>query len=647
MKKTVNFDLINIFKILLISFLLCVTINTSKAEVAFSFDEVNLVSAINILSPEIGETIIIDDNINENLSLIIQHPVNKKKIISALQTALNSKGLALVELSNGNLIITNNLNLEKSVPVAKKDRVGVQLFILPLKNIKPEIMVPFISQYFPEKNLISSSPNNRSISFIGNKDDFKRFESLIRKFDFKPKKIIDRIKLKHTEAKEISSILQSLLESGNWLVGPTNDVNITYTEKSNSIIISAPKNSLDQIKSLIFDLDVAEPKKQVKDILTKDTQEIKSSAKQPAQKAKNNFGFEVLFLKNASANEIETTINEVLLNSNFSLSDDNSSGKISIKAYMSGNQIIISGSEPYRTELIKLIKTLDVPIKQVYVEAIVAEVSNSAARELGLQFSGSSGKAGLTILNSNSLGANIGSQVTGFVSDGIGVTLGPAAKQISNLGALVNIIENDGNSEILATPTLLAMNNKQAEILVGSNIPVITGKYTSSSESSSATPFQTISREDVGVILKVTPIIGADGMITIEIVQEVSELDTSSAIASDIVTTKRAIKTSAVVKTGETLAVGGLINESTQFLGSKIPILGDIPGLKELFNQRRMSVTKRNLVIFLKPTIVNETSVSEYTVEKFLKLKEQSEIARKNNSFKLKYPPLPFIENLQ
>ena len=225
--------------------------------------------------------------------------------------------------------------------------------------------------------------------------------------------------------------------------------------------------------------------------------------------------------------------------------------------------------------------------------------------------------------------------------------MGPAAKQISNLGALVNIIENDGNSEILATPTLLAMNNKQAEILVGSNIPIVTGKYTSSSDSSSTTPFQTISREDVGVILKVTPIIGADGMITIEIVQEVSELDTSSAIASDIVTTKRAIKTSAVVKTGETLAVGGLINESTQFLGSKIPILGDIPGLKELFNQRRMSVTKRNLVIFLKPTIVNETSVSEYTVEKFLKLKEQSEIARKNNSFKLKYPPLPFIENLQ
>ena len=643
----INLHLIKNIKFVIIFFLLIFTFHKSKAEVAFSFDEVNLVSVINILSSEIDETIIIDENINENLSLIIQHPVNKKKIISALQSALNSKGLSLVEQSNGNIVVTSNLNLEKSVPVSQKDTVGVQLFILPLKNIKPEVMVPFISQYFPEKNLISSSPNGRSISFIGNKDEFKRFENLIRKFDFKPKRIIDRVKLTNTESKEIASILQSLLDSGNWLVGPTNDVNITYTEKSNSIIISAPKNSLNQIKSLIIDLDKSEQKKQKKDKLTLTQQEVQPSVKTPRQETSNNYGFEVLFLKNASANEIEATINEVLLNTSFSSSDNNSSSNVSIKAYMSGNQIIISGSETNRKELIELIKTLDIPIKQVYVEAIVAEVSNSAARELGLQFSGSSGKAGLTILNSNSLGANIGGQVTSFVSDGIGITLGPAANQISNLGALVNIIENDGNSEILATPTLLAMNNKQAEILVGSNIPIVTGKYTSSDESSSASPFQTISREDVGIILKVTPIIGVDGMITIEIIQEVSELDTSSAIASDIVTTKRSIKTSAIVKTGETLAVGGLINETTQFLGSKIPILGDIPGLKELFNQRKMSVSKRNLVIFLKPTIVDEASVSEYTIEKFLKLKEQSEIARENNNFKLKYPPLPFIENFQ
>ena len=311
---------------------------------------------------------------------------------------------------------------------------------------------------------------------------------------------------------------------------------------------------------------------------------------------------------------------------------------------MSGNQIIISGSKKNRMEIIKLIETLDKPIKQVFVEAIVAELSTSKAKELGLQFSGSSGKAGLNILNNNSLSANISSGITSFVSDGIGITLGPGARQISSIGALINIIENDGNSEILATPTLLAMNNKEAQILVGSNIPIVTGKFTQNSSESANSPFQTISRQDIGIIFKIKPVIGLDGFITIEMQQEVSELDASSALSSDVVTTKRAIATSAVVKTGKTLAIGGLINETTQFLGAKIPILGDLPGIKELFNQRRVSTSKRNLVIFLKPSIVNNEVVSKHTLEKYMKLKGELDKSRSNNYFNIDYPPLPLIE---
>ena len=246
------------------------------------------------------------------------------------------------------------------------------------------------------------------------------------------------------------------------------------------------------------------------------------------------------------------------------------------------------------------------------------------------------------------MGANIaGGDFTSFVNDGIGLTLGPGAKQITSIGALINIIENDGNSEILATPTLLAMNNKEAQILVGSNIPIITGKYTSNSSEGANSPFQTISRQDVGIIFKIKPVIGLDEFITIEMQQEVSELDTSSALASDVVTTKRAISTSAIVKTGKTLAIGGLINETTQYLGAKLPILGDLPGLKELFNQRRVSRSKRNLVIFLKPTIVNSEILSQHTIEKYMKLKIDLEKSRIINPFNLNYPPLPIIDGVK
>ena len=137
-------------------------------------------------------------------------------------------------------------------------------------------------------------------------------------------------------------------------------------------------------------------------------------------------------------------------------------------------------------------------------------------------------------MNNNSLAANISSGINSFISDGIGLTIGPGAKTLSNIGALINFIENDGNSEILATPTLIAMNNRQAQILVGSNIPIITGKFTSDGSEASS-PFQTISRQDVGIIFKIKPIIESDGFLTIEMAQEVFELDTSSSFLSYII----------------------------------------------------------------------------------------------------------------
>ena len=450
------------------------------------------------------------------------------------------------------------------------------------------------------------------------------------------------IKLNNSSSLEVFNVLNTLLDSGNWLVSPRNDVSITNIEKLNSIYVSAPQKALKKIQEFILDFDKVAIEKE-EDVIPTKLESIKTTT---TNLSVNRFGYDVINLKFASSSEIQETISNIINNSSYSSNDNNSasSQKISIEAYSSGNQVIISGLSDRRKEIINLIEILDKPTKQVFVEAVVAELSTSKAKELGLQFSGSSGKSGLTILNSNSLGANVGGNISSFVTDGIGITLGPGANQISSIGALINIIENDGNSEILATPTLLAMNNKEAQILVGSNIPIITGKYTSNSSESANTPFQTISRQDVGIIFKIKPVIGLDEFITIEILQEVSELDTSSALASDVVTTKRAISTSAIVKTGKTLAIGGLINETTQYLGAKLPILGDLPGFKEFFNQRRVSRSKRNLVIFLKPTIVNSGVISKPTLEKYMKLKTDLEKSRTLNPFNLDYPPLPILD---
>ena len=617
-------------------------VGQAKSEIAFSFDNVNLVSVMNILSEEIKRNIIIDNDIEANISLIINHPLDDKKIISALQSSLSLNDLALFEKENGDILIKDNNNVKIDAPVAKSGMSGFQIFIVRLKQTDPTLMANFLSQFFPDINSITPSPNAKSITFIGNDNDYKRLVSLIKSYDVKPKMLSSEIKLNNSSSLEVFNVLNTLLDSGNWLVSPRNDVSITNIEKLNSIYVSAPQKALKKIQEFILDFDKVAIEKE-EDVIPTKLESIKTTT---TNLSVNRFGYDVINLKFASSSEIQETISNIINNSSYSSNDNNSasSQKISIEAYSSGNQVIISGLSDRRKEIINLIEILDKPTKQVFVEAVVAELSTSKAKELGLQFSGSSGKSGLTILNSNSLGANVGGNISSFVTDGIGITLGPGANQISSIGALINIIENDGNSEILATPTLLAMNNKEAQILVGSNIPIITGKYTSNSSESANTPFQTISRQDVGIIFKIKPVIGLDEFITIEILQEVSELDTSSALASDVVTTKRAISTSAIVKTGKTLAIGGLINETTQYLGAKLPILGDLPGFKEFFNQRRVSRSKRNLVIFLKPTIVNSGVISKPTLEKYMKLKTDLEKSRTLNPFNLDYPPLPILD---
>ena len=614
------------------------------SEIAFSFDKVNLVSVMNVLSVEIKRNITIEDGIDEKISLIINHPIDREKIISSLQNSLKLKDIILFEKENGDLLIKKNQNVIIDAPLSKKGLSGFQIFIVNLKNIDPNSMVPFLSQFFPETNKIKPSPNGKSLTFIGNKSDYQRLISLVKKFDTKPNQKGLQINLKNTKSEEIFAIIKSLIDGGNWLINPNNEVSIVNLKKLNAVYVTAPQNSINQLKKFIEDLDKVDTALNLEDKITiveEKTTTISNS------NLENEYGFDVISLKHSDANEIQNTIIDI---ANFDVNiEDNISGSsnsFSIKSYVPGNKIIISGNTLFRNKIISLIQDLDKPIKQVFVEAIVAELSSSKAKELGLQFSGSSGKAGLSILNNNSLGANISSQTTSFISDGIGITLGPGAKKITSIGALINIIENDGNSEILATPTLLAMNNREAQILVGSNIPIITGKFTSNSSESANSPFQTITRQDVGIIFKIKPIIGSDGLITINVLQEVSELDTSSALAADVVTTKRAIETSAVVKTGKTLAIGGLINESTQYLGAKLPILGDLPGFKEIFNQRRVSTSKRNLVIFLKPSIVTNNEVSKITFEKYMRLKNDLDKSRSKNYFNIDYPPLPLIEGL-
>ena len=365
-----------------------------------------------------------------------------------------------------------------------------------------------------------------------------------------------------------------------------------------AVLISGEVASIAILEGLIGALDaVKKPEK-----LNLDT----ATALSPNDTSKlpeiGNSTLEVVDLNFADAEELVATLGPLL-------SSDANTAAISVSAHQSANQVILSGSSKVLTQALSVIALMDRAPRQVYVDAIIAEVSEDSALKLGLQFSvnkGSFSSSIVTGLTGNSIGALSSNAFLTGAAGGV-IAIGAGASKIPDIGLMLNALKGDTDNRILATPSLMTTENKESTILIGQNVPFITGQYTNQ-QGDSATPFQTIKREDLGTMLKLKPKIGKNGDIIMEIWQEISRIDQSAVGLSDVVTVKRQISTVVSAKEGETIAIGGLRVEQEETGISKVPFFGDLPFLGALFTQESSKTVSRNLAIFLRPTIVSNQS---------------------------------------
>jgi len=593
---------------------------SSKAELSFA--DVSLETLASVISGEVQESVIVEVKTSETFTFSVADPIDKNKILQTFEAALQNKGLAIIEQTD-HLVIIGLEQVQQYLSSDNRLNIGVRQYVYLVQYYAADDLVEFVSQYFQETNFIQTSPTNNAISFIGSQQDYQRFQNLMAQFDIQHQQDLQRINLIHTEAVEMKLVLDELLQSKGWRAGPDNNVSIIAQPSQNQILISGPQTSVNVMKSLIQDLDI--PEQLDEELL--ESKVIGST--------------EVISLKYANSAELVVILKDLL---NFQTNDEDDlsiTSILSIQANPTLNQILLRGEKNLREEAKLIISSMDLPTKQVYVEAIVAEISESAARQLGVQFQGSDSGSdiGISMIADQSNANDLIGSGTALVSSGAGIVFGQGANSITDLGVLINFLNGDGDSQILATPSLMTKNNTSSSILVGQNVPIVTGQYTQNDQADS--PFQTISRQDIGIILTIQPNIGSNQLIDLLINQEVSEIDTSSAVTTDVVTTKRSIDTSAVVQSGEVLAIGGLITETSQYNTSKFPILGDIPGLNLLFSQTRESNVRRNLVIFIKPTIVEDSFIKELTKEKLQTLQMDQQFLIIQNIGQLSYPPLP------
>jgi len=314
-----------------------------------------------------------------------------------------------------------------------------------------------------------------------------------------------------------------------------------------------------------------------------------------------------------------------------------------VQADPASNAIIITAPQPVVASLMAVIEKLDIRRAQVYVEALIVEMTADKAAEFGIQW------LALQDLNTNATqgfgGTNFGARGTGTnIIDGavnpgslgrglnLGVVRGqvtiPGIGTVTNLAFLARALETDAGANILSTPNLLTLDNEEAKITVGQNVPFITGQYAQTGASTTATPFQTIERKDVGLTLRIKPQISEGGSVRMQIYQEVSSIQDTTNPAG-IITNKRSLESSVVVDDGQIIVIGGLVQDSTANTMEKVPLLGDIPLLGALFRYETRRQNKTNLMVFLRPLVMRERSTyGPVTSERYRQMLDEQEKAR-------------------
>jgi len=574
-----------------------------------------------------GKAFIIDPRVKGQVTIVSQHPMTRDEAYHVFISTLNVHGFTAVK-ANGVTKIVPVVNVKEDVMKFASDSApghGDEYVtrVLKLDQVSAQEILPLVKPMVAkEAHLVAYAPSNVLI-VIDRADNVERIATLINKIDTASNEEVEVVALKYAAASDVVRMLKQIDKSttGQKEV-PDRVTKYVADERTNSILLSGESTARLRIKNVISQLDSP---------LKTDTGNIK-----------------VIYLHNAKAEELAKVLEGVkdnienqvqaseagtakaILAKTSSAAGDNKKTKTSIQADEGTNSLLISATPDVMRSLEAVIKQLDIRRAQVLVEAIIVELSEDRNSELGVQWLGAGGAVGaltsfpgagldpVTLLGA--VGGNV-DDAASALSGASGLNIGIAGGSGSaGFGAILNAIATDDDANILSTPSIITMDNQEASIIVGQEVPFITGSTTGDNNSN---PFTTVTREKVGIKLQLTPQINEGDAVRLKIYQEVSSV-TSAQGATDLVTNQREIDTTVLVQDGATIVLGGLINEEHSEGVQKVPFLGDIPGLGELFKSTKVTKKRRNLMVFIHPTIIRDDKVlNDISGQKYSFIREQ------------------------
>ncbi len=609
-----------------ISVMLMTTAARSAEPVTLNFSNAEIDAVARTMASITGFNVVVDPRVKGTLTLVTDKPVSRGAAMNQFLAALRLQGFTMVESAGLYKVVpeadaklqsagvTVNDNAASSGDVATGNQISTQIFRLNFESANNLVTVlrPLISP----NNTINANPGNNSLVITDYSDNLRRLARIIAAMDVANATSVEVLTLKHAIAVDLAPLVLRLIESsGTATVGGDTSFKTTLIAepRSNTLILRAANPArVALVKSLVEKLD----------------QPVASSGNGAAG------NIYVVYLKNADATKLAVTLRAAMTGQTPAAAAAPAAGGATapaatvsttggqIQADTATNSLIITAPEPQYRQLRAVIDRLDGRRAQVLVESLIVEVNSTRAAEFGIQWQGPLGKNGDGVIgllgtNFGAAGKNIINLATGAgtVTPGTGLNFG-AAQQVNGvyvLGFLANFMESSGSGNVLSTPNLLTLDNEEAKIVIGENVPFVTGSYTSNNTSgNTVNPFTTVERKDVGLTLKVKPQINENGTVKLVIYQETSAVKAGTETAANGPTTsKRTIESTVLVDDGGIVVIGGLLQDQYSGNQDKVPGLGDVPIFGNLFKTDSRSRNKTNLMVFLRPVVVRDAQTSD------------------------------------
>ena len=605
-----------------------VTQTAQAQEYTVNLKDTDIQELIKFVADVTGATIVVDPTVKGKIKVVSSQPVSKAELYDLFLSILDVHGYTAVRSGNVIRVIPNKDARSSPVDVPPPGVAGDNdeyvTQVIRLENISAAKLIPVLRPLVPQQAHMAAYAPSNAIIISDIRSNINRIVDIIDRMDRSAVQGTEVIKLRYAVAEDVVQMLQTLEKKAQGDGGDGNEeVTLVADKRTNSVVVTADELNAQRIKDLINYLDT------------------------PLEQSGN---VKVIYLEYADAIEVAEVLTRVMQNiTRLDEAGDrkrSSTSNSTIEADEGTNALIITADADEMAALEAVIARLDIRRAQVLVEAIIVELIVKDNRELGLQwlFADDSGVFGSNISNSTARrqsNAAIGDAILGDdnSNEDIGVRdLAGALSQVpgTTLGwgvvdsdlsmtVILNALEAQGNANILSTPSLLTLDNQEAFITVGQNVPFITGSYTNTGGTNNVqNPFQTIERESVGITLKVTPQVNEGDSVVLDIVQEVSSLDQQILTTADIVTNERKVETKVLAQDGDIVVLGGLVKDDVQDSQQGVPLLKDIPLLGRLFRNDVVSVTKENLLIFIRPTILrDDESLRGATAEKYRYIREE------------------------